>query len=101
MILSLYSALVRLHLECCVQLWAPQYKRHMDILEKVQRRATRMIKGLEHFSYDKRLRALGLYSLEKRRLKEEPPHVYKYLKGRCNEDRAIFSVLPGDGTRGN
>jgi len=52
-----------LQLSHCVQLWAPQFKEDRDLLERVQQRATRMMKGLEHLPYEGRLRALGLFGL--------------------------------------
>ena len=64
-ILLVCSALVRSHLES----WAPQYEKDMDVLETVQQRATKMAKGLEPVSYEEGLREMGLFSLEKRRVR--------------------------------
>jgi len=58
-IVPLHSALVRLRIKSCVQLWAPHDKKDLEGLERVQRRAVRLVKGLGHKSYEEQLRNWG------------------------------------------
>ena len=101
-ILFFYSVLVRPHLEYCIQMWSTQYRRGIDLLEHVQKMATKMIQGVEQLSYEDRLRELGLISLEKRRLQGDLIAAFQYLKGSFRkEGNRLFSRVCGDRIRGN
>jgi len=99
-ILPLYLAMVKPHVESCVQFWALQFKRDMNVWKRNQRRATKMMRGLEHLPYEERL--TGTVQPGEKQAQGDLKSVYKYLKGGCKQDKARpFSVLLSDRTRGS
>ena len=102
LIIPLYKAIVRSHLEYCIQAWRPYRKKDIDTLERIQRRATKMIPELRDLSYEECLKECGLTTLETRRLRGDQIEFFKILNGYENIDRNMFFSLKKDSrTRGH
>ena len=90
LIIPLYKAIVKPHLEYCIQACNPHIRKDIDMLEKIQRRATKLIPGLRDLRYEDRLEECGLTTLETRRLRGDQIEVFKILNGYENIDSNIF-----------
>ena len=102
LIIPLCKAIVRPHLKYCIQAWRPYRKKDIDTLERIQRRATKMIPELRDLSYEERLKECGLTTLETMRLRGDQIEVFKILNGYENIDRNMFFSLKKDSrTRGH
>ena len=93
LIVPLYKAIVRPHLEYCIQAWRPYRKKDIDKLERIQRRATKMIPELRDLSYESRLLQCDLTILETKRLRGDQIEVFKIMNGYEDVDRNTFVKL--------
>ena len=101
LIVPLSKAIVRPHLEYCIQAWSPYLGKYIDMLEKIQKRATKLIPGLRDLSYEERLKECGLKTLETRRLRDQI-EVFKILNGYENIDsNIVFEIKESKITRGH
>ena len=87
---QLYKAIVRPHLEYCIQAWRPYRKKGIDKLERIQRRATKIIPELRDLSYESRLLQCGLITLQTRRLRGDQIEVFIIVNGYEDVDRNMF-----------
>lgn len=101
-LLRLYKSLVRPHLEYCVPAWSPHYVKDKVLIEKIQRRFSRMIPSIRKLSYEDRLKELGLWSLEDRRVRADLIEVYKIIHGISSVDpQTFFELSTHNRTRGH
>jgi ribonucleases P/MRP protein subunit RPP40 len=100
-VLKLYKSLVRPHLEFCVQAWRPHLQKDIMLLEKVQRRATRMIDNFQKLSYEERLSKLKLTTLETRGLRGDLIETFNIFKGFTDVNKDYFFDLSSGSLRGH
>ena len=93
MFLNLYNTLIRPHLEYCVQAWSPHLKKDIEILENVQRRATKLVRQYSHLEYVERLDKLGLTKLEDRRTRGDMILTFRLINGHEGIDYQNFFTL--------
>ena len=103
LIVFLFKAIVRPHLEYCIQAWKPYRKKDIDKLERIQRRATKIIPELRDLSYESHLLQCGLTALETRRLRGDQIEVFKIVNGYEDVDKKnmFFKLKEGSRTRGH
>ena len=102
LILPLYNSLVRPHIEHAVQFWSHNLRRDIDKIEKIQRRATKMIPKIRNHSYHQRIQDLDLISLVHRRLRGQLIEAFKFLDRFTTASASgLFDYDFNDRTRNN
>ena len=94
--IPLYKTLVRTHLDYASSVWFPHKVKHIEMIEGVQRRATKQIPGLSDLSYEQRLRKLKLPTLKYRRHRGDMIEIYKIVSGKYDNQASNFIKLRKD-----
>jgi len=84
--------LVRPHLEYCCQIWSPYYKKDIKLIEGVQRRATKLIAGMQELNYNERLKKLGIQRLEGRSMRSDLIEIFKIVNRKYDINPEFFSA---------
>ena len=95
----MYKSLVRPHLEYCCSVWNPHFRKDIELIEEVQRRATKLVKDVEHLHYNDRLEHLELMCLHTRRNRSDLIDTYKIVNGIYNVKTELFFDYDQSGTR--
>ena len=89
LIVPLYKVIVIPHLKYCIHAWSPYIRKDIDMLEQIQRRATKLIPEMRDLIYEERLKECGLITLETRGLRGDQIEVFNILNGYANIDSKI------------
>ena len=92
----IFKGLVRPHLEYAAPVWSPHHAKHIEAIENVQRRATRLVPGLSDLSYPERLRSLKLPTLAYRRTRGDMITTYKIIQSELNNVKSILPFSDSD-----
>jgi len=88
--MPLYNSLVRPHIEYCCQIWSPYLRKNINLIEGVQRRATKLIKDIKHLSYDERLENLGLSRLTTRKVRSDLIQTFEIINKIDKVDKSLI-----------
>jgi len=100
-IIPLYKNLVRPRVKYFSQVWSPYYKKDIQLIEGVQKRATKLITGMQGLNYNDRLKQLGLMKLEGRRMRSDLVETFKIVNGKYIINPELFFQLDEGGRRGH
>jgi len=99
--MPLYKSLVRPHLEYCVPIWSPHYQKDIELIEGVQRRATKLIDDVRSLHYEEHIKKLNLMTLEKRRHRSDLIETFKIINDYYNLKSDLFFTYDEGQRRGH